>query len=1022
MKRWICLLLVALLLTGCGKAPQEEPFQPGSTTVMVYMIGCDPKDETNAGAQALQRMAAALPQPGKTQVVVLAGAEPLWYNQTMTGSENTLLELAKDGFAPVETVENSSMGSADTLASFLKYAAEHYPAERYSLLVWDANTTPVVGYGRESLTGEDSLSVPELVQALAASPFGEERKLSWVGFESPMMASLEICCVLADYADYLVASQSAIPACGWDYSFLSRLEEDVAEVLTQLTQDYQTACQAYYDNGGAVVGDVALSCLKLSGTDALETAADALFVRAEQDLATQQATITAKLLQAYPSRYDLLDLADVVTQLEGLYPQEAAAVKESLAAMTLANSTSAQRYCGMNIHFPFTGEESEPLEGVLVGRSQFQATLKAMQIRQSYAGMPEKQDETTFTLALTEEQQANFLSASYRILRREGESIYAASYFSPEVKLEDGVLRAQFSGNLPYLKNNFGRYAGTIASEHGTVKGLTYCTIRLLLDESTMSGQFGKMSNVYRLCYTLDKATGETKICSLYPFDMELSTAAFEAENWQDSLAGWNRYFIYRSPFRYATWDEVGALKGYADWNLQTTASGLQWAVGDGLELVNDPLTEGEYYFVFEITDTQGNTHCSELLPLETVRESFPDYELPETKTQWNTGKRHKLLETTGVSLYMRKAMYPDGSFTYLLEAENATDSDVYLGFADVVCNGNIAGISLGLSSMNVPAGGAVTAEKGVSFGQEVEIGDLDQLELLQFRVELRDGKSGARLCDDQLVSATLGEEVQFSLKGEVDGDFQITGPYRDLMADEQVVYDRDGMRVTLLAAGQKGNYSDVILNFRMENDSDSDRAVYIRGYLVNGAYFKTSELGALAAHRTRHTYTAVSRYDLDYYGIESIESLTLVMQEEGVYGKERTYLYPVELSHHGTAVETRPEGQVLFSENGVTLYLLESSVSGSYAYWTVMLENNSPWHVRVDDEELKLDGVASNETFILDMTAPSGAYMVKESTLYGKTGQPLPEQVQFGVRIRSLDGDEILFETDAVVTLTPAK
>lgn len=121
-----------------------------------------------------------------------------------------------------------NMSDADTLADFVTWAVETYPADKYVLILSDHGGGYTGGWLDQSASG-DSLTLLELGSALAQvqAETGLEQ-FELIGFEACLMSSLEVYTAIAPYARYSVASEevaraeTALPYAG----FLADLVND----------------------------------------------------------------------------------------------------------------------------------------------------------------------------------------------------------------------------------------------------------------------------------------------------------------------------------------------------------------------------------------------------------------------------------------------------------------------------------------------------------------------------------------------------------------------------------------------------------------------------------------------------------------------------------------------------------------------------------------------------------------------------------------------------------------------------
>ena len=122
-------------------------------------------------------------------------------------------------------VAETNMGAGGTLESFLSWALQHdterqYGTEQYFLVLWGHAFG--LGFGRDH---GDGLSLPELHDALKTFKSTRSgKRIELLGANACAMSYAEAAFELKDVADYLVASQIAVPFAGWPYeSILKRL-------------------------------------------------------------------------------------------------------------------------------------------------------------------------------------------------------------------------------------------------------------------------------------------------------------------------------------------------------------------------------------------------------------------------------------------------------------------------------------------------------------------------------------------------------------------------------------------------------------------------------------------------------------------------------------------------------------------------------------------------------------------------------------------------------------------------------
>jgi hypothetical protein len=227
-------------------------------TVMVYMAAENSAELDGVAIEDLREME----QGANEDVHVVVQINRAW----PASPQRYQIGRPKSELLGVDLV-SSNMGSGETLARFLTWAAEAFPADNYCLVLWGHAFG--LGFGRDH---NDSLTLTELKTALdkfrSVSP--NERKLDLLGTNACAMSYVEAAYELQDSASYMVASQIAVPFAGWPYkTILSRIgQAKNAEALGRLIVD------AYVTHYNALLSGerVAMSLLKLEEAGILQTA------------------------------------------------------------------------------------------------------------------------------------------------------------------------------------------------------------------------------------------------------------------------------------------------------------------------------------------------------------------------------------------------------------------------------------------------------------------------------------------------------------------------------------------------------------------------------------------------------------------------------------------------------------------------------------------------------------------------------------------------------------------------------
>jgi hypothetical protein len=349
-----------------SRSPQAVP---GNWTVLVYMVA-DNNLEPFA-IQDLNEMELALPAPGVTVVVEVDRSTGYdTSNGDWTGARRYLIRPDGDPSTVTSTMLSDlgelDMGDPQTLADFLSWGFDTYPASHYLVVLWDHGFGWSGGFGND-FGDNDHLSISELSQALEAADTHLGRPIDVLAFDACLMQEVEVAYELAWLADFLVAAQDLEPAAGWPYDAMLRPLHDNPSIAPEaFASELVLAYMGAYGLAGeAVMSATRLSAVRTTLADALNALALQLAQLAEDPNTASSTSAQRAMMDARDSsppmfNRDLVDLGEFTRHLaeDGRLPdaarQAAAAAREALNASIVDEGHSVYRdpLSGMSIYVP----------------------------------------------------------------------------------------------------------------------------------------------------------------------------------------------------------------------------------------------------------------------------------------------------------------------------------------------------------------------------------------------------------------------------------------------------------------------------------------------------------------------------------------------------------------------------------------------------------------------------------------------------------------------------------------------
>ncbi len=326
-----------------------------TVTILVYMCGSDLESKSAMGVYDLQEMAKAS-LSDKVNILVYTGGSTTWHIDAISNKVNQIYRVREGTLERlVDNAGNSTMVNPATLVSFIEWGVENYEADRYGLIFWDHGSGTISGYGYdEKYPKAGSMGLEKIDQALTEAGV----QFDFVGFDACLMATAETGLMLAEHADYMIASEESEPGAGWYYTnWLSELSKNTSmptlDIGINIVDDFVAYCKKYTPSQSATLSVVDLAELehtvpeKLTGFS--EKAASML---KEGQYKTIASARSGAREFASDSRIDQVDLVDMAVLMNTTESKELADALLSSIKYNSTTSDMANSY-GLSIYFPY---------------------------------------------------------------------------------------------------------------------------------------------------------------------------------------------------------------------------------------------------------------------------------------------------------------------------------------------------------------------------------------------------------------------------------------------------------------------------------------------------------------------------------------------------------------------------------------------------------------------------------------------------------------------------------------------
>ena len=326
-----------------------------TVTILVYMCGTDLESQQGMATADLKEMLNA--SFGENiNLIIYTGGCNRWKNNVVSSRTNQIYQI-KDGglFCLEDNLGTASMTSSDTLASFIRYGKEHFPANRMCLIFWDHGGGSVSGFGYDERYGRNqSMTLAGINTALKSGGV----KFDFVGFDACLMATVENGIMLSQYADYMIASEETEPGVGWYYTnWLTQLGKNTSMPTVQvgklIADDFVAVCEQKCRGQATTLSVVDLAELQATVPKELkEFSIDTNELIQQKNYKTVSKARSKTREFAQQSRIDQVDLVHFATNMGTKEGKDLAGVIKGAVKYNRTGGGMRNAY-GLSIYFPY---------------------------------------------------------------------------------------------------------------------------------------------------------------------------------------------------------------------------------------------------------------------------------------------------------------------------------------------------------------------------------------------------------------------------------------------------------------------------------------------------------------------------------------------------------------------------------------------------------------------------------------------------------------------------------------------
>jgi hypothetical protein len=364
----------------------DELPRPGYNTVtadytfLIYMVASDLEAKPSyAATNDIQEME-KVGSTSKVNVIIETGGGS---NKTKIDGKRFMdftkvqrHKITKNNFQTIVNLGKKDMGDPSTLTDFITWGIDKFPAKKYVIVLWD-HGSGINGFGQDKQFNNDKLDIFELEKAFTDAKIITNKNFELIGFDSCLMASIEVANSIKSFGNYMVASEEVEPSWGWNYTailwslthYSSQSGSDLGITIADSFNKSSTISAAKFQNFDSQRG-ITLSLIDLTKIPRVVRDINALALSLKDNLTNMDAAISLIRSADMSERYGetahgstgMTDIYDLVSNIEEKFPHSLELLnllKQSLKAAVVyeINGESKPHATGISIYSPISKQE-----------------------------------------------------------------------------------------------------------------------------------------------------------------------------------------------------------------------------------------------------------------------------------------------------------------------------------------------------------------------------------------------------------------------------------------------------------------------------------------------------------------------------------------------------------------------------------------------------------------------------------------------------------------------------------------